>query len=91
MNFIGILFGLFVFFSIGIYHVIVVKIEYHLGTWPWVIFLLLGLGCIYLSLMSKGQVVSILWGYMGFINLWTIKELFEQRKRVQKGWYPGKR
>ncbi|SHG87467.1 protein of unknown function [Thermosyntropha lipolytica DSM 11003] len=90
MNLTGILFGLLVFLTIGIYHVLVVKIEYHLGTWPWILFLLLGLVCIYLSLVSTDETCSIFWGYFGFINLWTIRELFEQRRRVKKGWYPSK-
>lgn len=91
MNFTGLIFGFFVFFSIGVYHVLVVKVEYHWGTWPWVVFLALGVICIYLSLTSRGQVNSIFWGYLGFVNLWTIRELFEQKKRVEKGWYPAKK
>lgn len=91
MNFTGIIFGFFVFFSIGIYHVLVVKVEYYWGTWPWIVFFLLGIICIYLSLASDKEVASIFWGYLGFINLWTIKELFEQKKRVAKGWYPAKK
>lgn len=91
MNFTGLIFGFFVFLSIGIYHILVVKIEYHMGTWPWVVFLVLGLVCIYLSLAGDSDAVSIFWGYLGFVNLWTIRELFEQRKRVEKGWYPSKR
>ncbi|WP_423893355.1 DUF4491 family protein, partial [Filifactor alocis] len=26
--------------------------------------------------------------FLGFCLFWSIKELFEQEKRVQKGWYP---
>ncbi|MBO8159102.1 DUF4491 family protein [Thermosyntropha sp.] len=30
---------------------------------------------------------SMFWEYMAFVNLWSIREIFEQIKRVEKGWY----
>ena len=32
--------------------------------------------------------VFLLLGVTGFSSLWTILELFEQRTRVKKGWFP---
>ena len=32
--------------------------------------------------------VVLLLGVTGFSSLWTILELFEQRTRVKKGWFP---
>ena len=32
--------------------------------------------------------LSTLFGVIGFSSFWTIKEIFEQRERVRKGWFP---
>lgn len=50
--------------------------------WPWVAFLVLGIVCLYLSFRTTDGVVSMWWGYNSFINLWTIKEMFDQHKRA---------
>ena len=68
----GILIGICTFLIIGLFHPIVVKAEYYLGTRCWWIFLLLGIA---------GLIGSVL-------VFWTIKEVFEQRERVLKGWFP---
>ncbi|MDD2587173.1 MAG: DUF4491 family protein [Syntrophomonadaceae bacterium] len=77
----GIVFGLYVLFTIGLYHILVVKIEERFGVWVWIIFLLLGLLCLYLSWKSPGETLSMWWGYNAFLNLWTVKEMFDQPKR----------
>lgn len=82
MSYIGIIFGVYVFLTIGIYHILVVKLEEWFGTWPWVAFLVLGIVCLYLSFRTTDGVVSMWWGYNSFINLWTIKEMFDQHKRA---------
>lgn len=87
MLFIGLYFGIYVLFTIGIYHILVVKLEVRFGTWPWIVFLFLGLVSLLLSFISDTQAVSMWWGYNAFLNLWTIKEMFEQparRKRMPK-------
>jgi peptide methionine sulfoxide reductase MsrA len=33
-------------------------------------------------------VLSTLLGVFAFSSFWGIREMFEQRKRVRKGWYP---
>jgi len=33
--------------------------------------------------------VSTLLGVVAFSSFWTIKEIFEQRDRVRKGWFPA--
>ena len=33
--------------------------------------------------------LAALAGVFAFSSLWTIKELFEQRERVAKGWFPA--
>lgn len=79
--FTGIIFGLYVFFTIGLYHVLVVKLEKQFGVWPWIIFLLVGLISLYFSWLSSTKALSMWWGYNAFLNLWTIKEMFEQPER----------
>ena len=32
--------------------------------------------------------LSTLAGVIGFSSFWTIMEIFEQRQRVKKGWFP---
>ena len=88
MNFEGPLIGLATFLIIGVFHPIVIKTEYYFGTRPWWIFLLLGLGCIAGALFAESTLASALLGVTGFSSLWTILELFEQKERVRKGWFP---
>ena len=82
MSYIGIVFGIYVFLTIGIYHMLVVKLEEWFGTWPWVAFLVLGIICLYLSCRTSDGVVSMWWGYNSFLNLWSVKEMFDQHKRA---------
>ena len=88
MNFEGPLIGLATFLIIGVFHPIVIKTEYYFGTRPWWIFLLLGLGCSGGALVVESTLASALLGVTGFSSLWTILELFEQKERVKKGWFP---
>ena len=88
MNIEGPLIGLATFLIIGVFHPIVIKTEYYFGTRPWWIFLLLGLGCIAGALFVESTLASALLGVTGFSSLWTILELFEQKERVKKGWFP---
>ncbi len=84
----GLLIGLATFFTIGLFHPIVIKTEYHFGTRPWWIFLVVGIGCATAALFIGSIFWSALCGIVGFSSLWSIKELFEQRERVRKGWFP---
>lgn len=87
MSLTGIVIGAATFLTIGVFHPLVIKAEYHLGVGSWWIFLLVGLACIAGSLFASG-VWSILLGVVGFSSLWSILELFKQRQRVNKGWFP---
>ncbi len=88
MYFTGIIIAISTFLVIGIFHPIVIKVEYHTGTRYWWIFLLLGIACIVAALFTSNEVVSAVIGVVGASALWTIGELFEQRKRVKRGWFP---
>lgn len=88
MNFTGLIIGSITFVIIGVFHPLVIKAEYYLGTRSWILFLVSGLMCIGLSLILDGQILPTLLGVLGFTCLWSIKEVFEQEKRVKEGRYP---
>lgn len=88
MNFEGLAIGISTFLVIGLFHPIVIKAEYHFGVRVWWVFLLLGLICATLSLFMTSTLLSTLLGVVAFSSFWSIKELFEQRERVRKGWFP---
>ena len=86
----GIIIGIATFLIIGFFHPIVIKAEYHFGTRCWWIFLLLGIIGAVVSILTVNVFISTLCGVFAFSSFWTIKELFEQKKRVEKGWFPKK-
>lgn len=86
--FIGLGIGLSTFLIIGLFHPVVVKAEYYWGVKSWWIFLLLGLFTAVLSVFTENIFLSSVLGVFSFSSFWTIKEIFEQVKRVEKGWFP---
>ncbi|MDR2968747.1 MAG: DUF4491 family protein [Tannerellaceae bacterium] len=84
----GLAVGIATFLIIGLFHPVVIKAEYYWGTRCWWIFLLLGIIGVFVSVVVANILVSALCGVFAFSSFWTIKELFEQRKRVEKGWFP---
>lgn len=85
----GVGIGICTFMIIGIFHPIVIKCEYHFGVRCWWVFLLLGIGLIAASVAIADVFWSSLLGLTAFSSFWTILELFEQRERVRKGWFPA--
>jgi len=88
MNYDGILIGIGTFLIIGFLHPVVIKAEYYFSTKVWPLFLAAGLLCIVLSVVTSGSIVPALLAVLGFSLLWSIGELFQQKKRVEKGWFP---
>ncbi len=88
MNFTGIIVGLATFLIIGLFHPIVIKAEYCFGTGCWWIFLIVGVVLGLLSAVVNSLIVSTILGVTAFSSFWSILELFQQRKRVRKGWFP---
>lgn len=88
MNYMGILIGLATFLIIGLFHPLVIKGEYYFGTKCWWAFLILGLSCGGISLWVEDLYLSIICGVVSFSSFWSILEVFDQRKRVLKGWFP---
>lgn len=89
MHLAGILLGLASFLSIGVFHPIVIKCEYYFSYRVWPLFLAAGLVLLGLSLRIGETVPSAILGVVGFSCLWSIIELFEQHKRVERGWFPA--
>ncbi len=88
MNYAGILIGLSAFLVIGLFHPLVVKGEYRFGTRCWWAFLAAGILCAGLSLYVEDTYLSAVFGVVSFSSFWGIHEVFNQRKRVLKGWFP---
>lgn len=88
MNFSGLLVGLSTFLIIGFFHPIVIKAEYYFGVKCWWIFFLAGLIFGGVSLFIENLIVSTIFGVIAFSSFWSILELFQQRERVRKGWFP---
>lgn len=87
-NYSGILIGVATFLIIGLFHPLVIKAEYYIGVKSWWIFLLLGIVAAAASLLIENLTASVLLGVVAFSSFWSIGEVFEQRKRVEKGWFP---
>lgn len=84
----GLLIGICTFLIIGLFHPIVIKAEYRWGTGCWWVFLLLGIGGIIASVCVESILLASILGVFAFSSFWTIKEIFDQEKRVKKGWFP---
>ena len=88
MNFIGIIVGLATFLIIGLFHPLVIKAEYYLGSKCWWMFLLAGILFGALSVMIDNLIASTILGVTSFSSFWSIHELMQQKERVRKGWFP---
>ena len=76
------------FLIIGLFHPLVIKGEYYFGTRIWWVFALMGVITIVTSIMVENVLWSTLLAVWGASSFWSIGELFEQKKRVEKGWFP---
>ena len=88
MHFEGLAMGVIVFLIIGIFHPVVIKVEYYFGKKVWPVFFVIGWGFVIWSLYTANLFFSIFLGVFGFSCLWSSGELIEQEGRVKKGWFP---
>ena len=84
----GVIIAISTFVIIGIFHPIVMKTEYYTGIRFWWIFLVAGILCIGAAFLIADVLFSAILGVIGASCLWSIGELFEQRERCEKGWFP---
>ncbi len=88
-NLTGLLIGVATFLIIGLFHPLVIKGEYYWGVKCWWVFLVMGIGGIVASVIVADLLWSTLLAVWGASSFWSIGELFEQRRRVEKGWFPS--
>ncbi|MCQ2226316.1 MAG: DUF4491 family protein [Bacteroidales bacterium] len=88
MNYEGLILGLVTFLVIGLFHPLVIKGEYYFGVKCWWVFLLCGIGAGIWSLYAESIMASAVLGVISFSCFWSILEIYEQRERVRKGWFP---
>ena len=88
MHYSGIIIAVATFFSIGMFHPIVIKAEYYWGVGCWPFFAIVGAILLAASIFIENIVGSAIVGVIGCSCMWSILELFEQRERVRKGWFP---
>lgn len=88
-NLTGLLIGILTFLIIGMFHPLVIKAEYYIGTKSWWLFLAGGIVGVICSITVKNLFGSVLLGVIAFSSFWSILEVFEQEKRVLKGWFPA--
>ena len=90
----GVIIAISTFLIIGIFHPIVMKTEYkerrnhYAFIRFWWIFLVAGILCIGAAFLIADVLFSAILGVIGASCLWSIGELFEQRERCEKGWFP---
>ena len=84
----GLLVGIIVFLIIGLFHPLVIKAEYYWGTKSWWLFFIGGMLATISSLFIENIIISSIFGALGFTCFWSIKEVFDQEKRVKKGQFP---
>lgn len=89
LNFYGIIIGLATFLVIGLFHPLVIKAEYYIGVKSWWLFLVAGILFMLSSLLVSDIILSIFLGVVAFSSFWSIGEVFQQKKRVEKGWFPS--
>lgn len=88
-NLTGLAIGIITFLIIGLFHPLVIKAEYYIGVKSWWLFFFLGVGSAVLSVLTKNLLGSIAFGVIAFSSFWSILEVFEQKKRVERGWFPA--
>lgn len=84
----GLLIGFASFVIIGVFHPLVIKGEYYFGQKCRWWFLAAGIVLCCASLLADNVVVSALLGVTAFSCFWSIKEVKEQKERVERGWFP---
>mgnify|MGYP002410113442 CR=1 FL=1 len=88
INFAGLVIGIAAFLIIGIFHPIIIKCEYYFTDKIWPVFLIVGIAAAVSSCFIRHSIFSAVLAIFGCTCLWSIIELKEQKRRVEKGWFP---
>ncbi len=84
----GLFIGLCSFLIIGLFHPLVIKGEYYFGQRCRWWFLAAGVILAVASVLVDNFMLSALTGVAAFSCFWSIKEVKEQKERVDRGWFP---
>jgi branched-subunit amino acid transport protein AzlD len=84
----GLYAGVISLLVIGVFHPVVIKSEYYFGKRIWPLFLVVGIVLGAGSFFMENVYLSVFMGILAFTCFWSIVELFEQERRVSKGWFP---
>ena len=85
----GLAIGLCTFLIIGIFHPIVIKSHYYFGTGCRWWFVVLGIAAGAGAWLVDDVFLSSLLGVLAFSSFWSVGEIVEQQKRVDRGWFPA--
>lgn len=88
-HFYGLLIGFASFLIIGLFHPLVIKGEYYFGQRCKWAFAIAGAALCVATLLVSNIIVSALLGVTAFSCFWSIKEVAEQKQRVERGWFPA--
>ena len=88
MLFDGLIIGFVSFLIIGLFHPLVIKGEYYFGVKIWPAFLVAGVLFCVAALLAPFAILRAILAVAGFSCFWSILEVFQQRERVRKGWFP---
>ena len=88
LHFTGLVIAVATFVIIGVFHPLVIKGEYYFGVGCWWVFLVAGLITLGAALAVENVIWSTLLAIISASSFWSIRELFQQRERVRKGWFP---
>lgn len=84
----GLIIAVVTFIIIGVFHPIVIKAEYYWGTRCWPLFAILGTFTLAIAMFMENTIISTLLSVLSCSLFWSIVELYHQKKRVLKGWFP---
>lgn len=85
----GLTIGLLTFLIIGVFHPIVIKSHYYFGLGCRAWFFVAGIAAGVASWAVSDVMWSTLLGVLSFTCLWSVLEITEQEKRVERGWFPA--
>ncbi|MCH5331438.1 MAG: DUF4491 family protein [Alistipes sp.] len=88
LHFTGLIIAVATFVIIGVFHPLVIKGEYYFGVGCWWMFLVAGIITLGAALVVGNVIWSTLLAIVAASSFWSIRELYQQRERVRKGWFP---
>ncbi len=88
MNYTGLIIAVVTFLIIGLFHPLVIWGEYYFSKKIWPAFGLAGIIFLAFSVTTESDMISSVHAVIATTCFWSILELFQQEKRVEKGWFP---